>query len=111
MPRNLSQWRLLEYPAQRNDVQQQNIVAICKLFSFLFDSNDVSTTIAFEKISVTGDGSNNSGIWGQSHQPPEANEGLGAEPYTPRRFFQIFFQKIKHFYAYFGLNFCLKTCF
>jgi len=75
-----------------------------------FDSNDFSATNSFEKITVTGDGSSNSGVWGQSPQPPEANGGLGAEPPTLQRFSR-FFKKIKHFYAYFGLNFCLETWF
>jgi len=44
----------------------------------------------------------------QSPQPPEANEGLGAEPLTLQRF-SSFFQKIKHFYG--GLNYCLETFF
>jgi len=50
----------------RNEGQKQNIIAISKLFSFLFDSNDVSATKAFEKISVRGDGSNNFGGLGRS---------------------------------------------
>jgi len=44
-------------------------------FLVLFDSSDVSATKAFEKIIVTGDRSNNLGVWGQSPQPPEANRG------------------------------------
>jgi len=61
-----------------------------------------------EKVTVTGDGKNNSGsITGA--EPPAAGgyEGLGVEPPT----LQQFFQKIKHFYAYFGLKFSLKACF
>jgi len=90
--------------------EKQNTIAISKFFLFLFDSNVVSATNAFENITVTGDGSNNSGVWEQSPQPQEANGGLGAEPLTLQRF-SSFFQKIKHFYAYFGLNSCLETCF
>jgi len=33
----------------RNKWQKQNIIAISKLFSFLFDSKDVSAAKAFEK--------------------------------------------------------------
>jgi len=55
--------------------------------------------------------SKNLGVWGRSPQPPEANGDLGAEPPTLWRFFLFFFAKIKQFYAYFGLNFCLKMCF
>jgi len=62
--------------------EKQNIIDIFKFFSFLFDSNDVSATNAFEKITVTSDGSNNSGVWGRSPQPPEANGDLGAEAPT-----------------------------
>jgi len=94
----------------RNEWQKQNVVDISKFVLFLFDSNDVSTTNVFKKITVTGDGSNNSRVWGRSPQPPETNGGLGAEPPTLRRFFS-FFKKIKQFYAYFGLKFCLKTFF
>jgi len=46
----------------RNEEQKQNIIAISKLFLFLFNSNDVSATKTFEKISATGDGCNNSEI-------------------------------------------------
>jgi len=103
MPRNLSQWRLLGYPAQifkiGNEGQNQNIVAIYKLLSFLFDSNEVSSTKAFEKISVTGDGSNNLGGLGA-----EANGGLGAELSTLWRFFQ-FFSKNKAFLCIFWFKF------
>jgi len=48
--------------------EKQNIIAIFKFFLFLFDSNDVSATNAFDKITVTGDGSNNTG--GPSHRRP-----------------------------------------
>jgi len=39
----------------RNEGQKQNIIAISKFFLFLFGSNDVSSTKAFEKITVTAD--------------------------------------------------------
>jgi len=45
----------------RNEWQKQNTIAISMSFLFLFDSNDISATNAFEKITVTGDKSNNSG--------------------------------------------------
>jgi len=56
----------------RNEGQKQNIIVISKLFSFLFDSNDVSATKAFEKISVTGDEKTTRGSGGgaQSRRMP-----------------------------------------
>jgi len=83
MPRNSNQWPLLGYSAQslKEEIRKkQNIITISKFFLFLFDSNDVNATSFLSKITVTGDGSNNSGVWGRSPQPPEANGGLGAEP-------------------------------
>jgi len=54
------------YPAQnlkkKEMREKQNTIIISKLFLFLFDSNDVSASNAFEQITVTGDGSNNSGV-------------------------------------------------
>jgi len=66
--------------------EKQNIIAISKFVLFLFESTLALQTPS-EKITVTGDGSNNSEVW-----------GLGAEPLTLQRF-SIFFQKIKHFCA------------
>jgi len=45
---------------------KRSIVDISKLFLFPLDSNDVSATNVFKKITVTGDESNNSGGWGLS---------------------------------------------
>jgi len=95
---------------ERNEGQKQNIIAISKFFLFLFDGDDVSATNAFEKITVTSDRNNNSRASGRSPQPPEANGSLRAEAPTLRRFSR-FFQKIKHFYACFGLNICLESWF
>jgi len=50
------------------------------LSSFVFDSNDVSVTNAFEKVTVTGDGGNNSGVLGAKLQSPEANGVWGRRP-------------------------------
>jgi len=50
------------------------LLFLCPIL-FLFDSNDVSTTNALAKITVTGDGSNNSGVWGRS--PPAAGGWWG----------------------------------
>jgi len=36
---------------------------------FLFDGNDISAVNAFEKVTVTGDGTNN---WGSGTEPPTA---------------------------------------
>jgi len=47
----------------RIEGQKQNIIAISKFFLFLFYSTDVRTTNAFEKITVTGNRSNNWGVW------------------------------------------------
>jgi len=91
MPRKLSKWCLLGCPCAefevKNEGQKQNIIAIFTFFLFLFDSNDVSATNAFEKVTVAGDGGNNSGVWGHIPQSPEANGGLRAEPPTLQRFF------------------------
>jgi len=109
MPRNSSQWRLLKFLAQnlKEEMREkQNIIAPFKFFLFLFDRNDVSVTNAFEKITVTGDGSNNLGVWGQSPHPPE---GWGRSSQRCSDF-PVFF-KNKAFFAYFGLNYCLETCF
>jgi len=38
-------------------------------------------------------GNYNSGVWGQSPQPPEATGVVGAEPPTLRRFFSFFKNK------------------
>jgi len=40
----------------RNEWQKQNVSDISKFFLFLFDSNDVSATNVFKKITVAGDG-------------------------------------------------------
>jgi len=40
---------------------------------------------------------NNTGVWEQSPQLPEANGSLGAEPPTLRRFYS-FFTKNTHFF-------------
>jgi len=48
------------------------------------------------------------GSWGQSPQPPEANEGLGAETPTLCRFFQIFL-KNEAFLGIFWSKFLLKN--
>jgi len=96
MPKISSQWHLLRYPAQslKEEMKEKhNIIDISKLFLFLFDSNDVSATNAFEKITVTDDGSNNSGVWGRIPQPLEANGGLGAPPPTLQRFSSFFSKK------------------
>jgi len=45
----------------RNEGQKQNIIVISKFFLFFFDSDDVSATNAFEKVTVTSDG-NKSGV-------------------------------------------------
>jgi len=90
--------------------EKQTLLLFLKFFLLFFDSNKVSATNSFEKITVTGDGSNNSGVCGRSPQHPEANGSLGAETSTLQRF-SSFFQKINHFYAYFGLNYCLETWF
>jgi len=97
----------------RNEGQRQNIIAtgISMFLWFLLDSNDVSAAKACLKVTVTDAGDNNSEIWGQSPQPPEANGGCGAEPQRFGDFSFFFFQKIKHFSAYFGINFCFKACF
>jgi len=71
----------------RNEWQKHNIIAISKLFLFHFDSNDVSTANAFEKITVTGDESNNSG---QSPQPPEAKGGAGGGALNAAAIFHFF---------------------
>jgi len=77
----------------KNEGQKQNIIAISKSFLFLVDSNDISATNVLEKITATGDGSNNSGSGDGAPSPPEANGGLGAEPPTLGRF-SSFYQKI-----------------
>jgi len=94
----------------RNEWKKQNIIAISKFFCSFLTAMTLALQTPFEKITVTSDGSNNSGVSGQSPQPPEAYGGLAAEPPTLRRF-SSFFKKIKHFYAFYGLNFCLETCF
>jgi len=92
-------------------VAKANIADISKLFLFLFKSNDVDATNVFKKISVTGNVSNNSG--GLEAEPPAAGDkrGFGGGAPNAAAIFQFFFQEIKQFYAYFGLNFCLKTFF
>jgi len=59
---------------------------------------------ALEKITVTDDGSNNLGV-----EPPEA-KGVWRQSLNTGGILQ-FLSKNKAFYAYFGLNFCLETCF
>jgi len=56
---------------------------------------------------VIAGGSNNSGIWGRSPQPPEANGGSGAEL---RRFLQFLSQKYA-FLSKLSSKFLLKTLF
>jgi len=73
---------------------------------FLFDITDVGATNAFEKITVTGDRSNNSGVWGRSPQPPEANGGLGAAA----AIFQNF-SKNKAFLCMFWSKFLFRNVF
>jgi len=80
----------------RNERQQQNITAISMLLLFLVDSNDISAVNTFEKVTVTGDGNNNLGVWGRSFQPSESIErGGGSGDRTPmqRQIFQIFSHK------------------
>jgi len=89
----------------RNEWQKQNIIVISKFFLFLFDSNDVSATNAFEKVTVTGDESNNSGVWRRSPQPLEANGGLGAELQRCENF--TLFSKNKAFLCIFWSKFLL----
>jgi len=91
----------------RNEGQKQNIIAISKFFLFLFDSNDVNATNAFEKINVTGDRSNNSGVWEWSRQPPEANGVWSGTPNTAA-IFQIF-SKNKAFLCMFWSKFLLRN--
>jgi len=91
--------------------KSSNIIAIFKIILFIFDSNEVNAVNAFEKLTVTGDGSNNSGVWGRSLQLPVANGGLRRSHQHCGNFSRFFFLKIKHFSPYFDLNFCLKTCF
>jgi len=80
----------------RNEWQKQNIIAISKLFLFRFESNDVSATNTFEKVTVTGDESNNFGFGGGA---PEANGKLGEPPTLPG--FSSLFQKNKAFLCLF----------
>jgi len=94
----------------RNEWQKQNIIAISMFFLFLLNSYGISAANALEKITVTGDGSNNSGVWVRSLQPPEANGVWGR---SPQRWgdFPVFIKKNNAFYEYIGLNFCLETCY
>jgi len=81
------------------------------LFLYFLTVMTLALQTPFEQITVTGDESNNSGVWG----PPAAGgqRGFGGRAPNAATIFQLFFffQKIKHFYAYFGLNFCLETSF
>jgi len=94
---------------------KQNIITISKFFMFLFDSNDVSATSAFKKITVTSDRSNNSG--GLGAEPPTAGgqRGFGGEAPNAAAIFQ-FFSKNKAFLCIFWsklllfLNDC-KVCY
>jgi len=63
-----------------------------------------------EEIAITGDGSNHSGVWGGA---PSRRRPTGVEGRGPQRCgdFPVFFIKIKHFYAYFGLDFLLRNLF
>jgi len=81
----------------RNEGQNQNKITFFKVFLFFSTAVTLALQTPSSKVTVTGDGGNNRGGWGRS----------------PQRYgdFSIFFQKIKHFYAYFGLNFCLKDVF
>jgi len=45
-----------------NEGQKQNIIAISKFFFSFLTLMTFSATKAFEKIGVTGDGNNNSGV-------------------------------------------------
>jgi len=49
----------------------------------------------------------------QPQEPPAAGGQRGFEGGAPNAaaIFPVFFQKIKHFSSYFGLNFCLTACF
>jgi len=46
-----------------------------------------------EKVTVTDNRSNNSGVWRLCPKQQEASGGLGAEPPTLRKFFQFFSKK------------------
>jgi len=58
----------------------------------------INTRNELDKVVIVG-GSNNSGVWGRSPQPLDANGGSGADPLTLRRFleFFFFFRKNTHF--------------
>jgi len=62
----------------------------------------------YSKVTFILSGSNNLEIWGQSPQPPKANRGLGAEPTTLRRYFQLF-PKNEAFLGIFWSKFLLKN--
>jgi len=55
-------------------------------------------------------GNNNTGVWGQSPQLPEANGGSGAEPPTLRRFYSFLYKKYAFFVIFWSI-FLLKMRF
>jgi len=88
--------------------QKQNIIAISKLFLFLFDSNDVLGYKSPRKHKCNRWWEEQlGGLWAP---PPAAGgqRGFGGGALNTAAIF-LLFQKIKHFYAHFDLNFCLKT--
>jgi len=91
----------------RNEWQQQNVGDISKFFLFLFDANNVSDTNLFKKVTVKGDGSNNSGV-----EPQAAGGQWGFEGGAPNAatIFQIF-SKNKAFLCIFWSKFLLKNVF
>jgi len=63
---------------------------------FFYDSNDISAENTFEKVTVTGDGSNNSGSLGA--EPPAAGGQLGfgggdTKIYLSRNLFNLIYLK------------------
>jgi len=89
----------------------EDINRIWRYYSFYSNFLRILTTFGatrneLDKVVIVG-GSNNAGVWRLSPQPPEVNGVLEAEPPTLRQFFTVFSKKYA-FYAYIGLNFCLK---
>jgi len=75
---------------------------------FIYDSNHVKAVHAHEKVTVTGEKSNQ--IGGLEAEPPAAGgqRRVGVEPLTLQRFF-YFFPKYKTFLYTFWSKFLLKN--
>jgi len=87
----------------KKETRGKSKIAISKLLLFLFALSAIN---AVEEVTVTGDGSNKSEVWGRSPQPLEANGDLGANAVA---IFPVFLNKA--FFCKFWSKFLLKNVF